>query len=238
MIKQVFVFEPTVSIIEADRYYFRYHAPEIVRWCGPWLRRYETFRAYDAPPEADRFGASRGRMSEVWYDNMDTYKEAALTNKPFTLPSYGLEGFLGPTHLEVLVPALPTEDFLGKEPTPEERPILRWYRVIKYPEGVSVAEGEKWYLDVYAKEAKKQVGLLRYIGYRALENQPPDVTHWHRVDEMWYEDFDAWRKAVIDSPPRYTPPRWRKEEPFVDMISAFIPYRPDADLLYNNLVIP
>ena len=80
-------------------------------------------------------------------------------------------------------------------------------------------EGEKWYLEVHSHEAKEQPGLLRYVSHRVLEN-PPIVTPWHLVTEMWYEDFDAWRKAVIDSPPKHTPPSWRKEEPFPDMIST------------------
>ena len=136
-----------------------------------------------------------------------------------------------------MVPAMPTEDFLVKEPTPEEVPIMRWYQILKYPDGVSVEEGEKWYLEVHSQEAKEQPGLLRYVSHRVME-KPPIVTPWHRVAEMWYEDFDAWRKAVIDSPPKYTPPSWRKEEPFVDMISTFVPYKPDVDFLRDNPLIP
>jgi hypothetical protein len=56
-------------------------------------------------------------------------------------------------------------------------------------------------------------------------------TSWIRVCEYWYRDFDAWRKAVLESPPEYTPPPWKGEYPFVDMASTFVPYEHDIDLL-------
>jgi hypothetical protein len=37
MIKHVFVFQPAVNFIEADRYYFRFHSKEVVRFLGPWF---------------------------------------------------------------------------------------------------------------------------------------------------------------------------------------------------------
>ncbi len=97
MIRHVFIFEPPVSLDVFDVWYFRHHAPECVRFFGPWLRRYETYRA------------------------------------------------------------MPTDDFLGKkEPTPEERPFLRWVFVMRYPDGVALEDGEKWYLTVHTQEAKRR----------------------------------------------------------------------------------
>lgn len=237
MIKHVFVFQPAISMIEADRYYLRFHSKECIRFFGPWLRRYETYRAYDAPSEADRFGVLRGRMTELWYGRVEDFMEADPNRKPYTPPPGGWAGFGLAGGAVTMVPAMPTDDFLGKEPTPEQVTILRWYQVIKYPEGVSVEDGENWYKEVYAQEAKEQPGLLCFKSHRVLAN-PPIPTPWHRVTEMWYESFDAWRKAVIDSPPKYTRPPWGKEEPFVDMASTFVPYKPDVDFLKDNALIP
>ena len=136
-----------------------------------------------------------------------------------------------------MVPAMPTEDFLGKEPTPEEVPILRWYQAMKYPDGVSEEDGEKWYLEVHSQEAKEQPGLLRYVSHRTVDDCP-FPTPWRRVNELWYEGVDAWRKAVIDSPPKYTPPPWRNDGPFVDIASVFVGYKPTADYLRDNPLIP
>lgn len=240
MIKHIFVFEPSMNMVEADRYYFRFHSKEVVRFFGPWLRRYETYRAYDAPAEADRFGVLRGRYTELWYDSAESFKEAVPMTRPFTAPRQGWEKFFGlPGGASTIVPAMPTEEFLGKEPIPEEKPILRWVCVFKYPDGVSLEEGEKWYLEVHSQEAKEQPGLLRYVSHRTIQPQPPPLLDlWHRVSELWYEDFASWRKAVVESPAQYTSPPWGKEEPFVDMVSTFVGYKPDVDFLRDNPLIP
>ncbi len=216
-----------------DRWYYRIHNKEYVRKFGPWLRRYENYRAYDPPPEAGRFGAVGGRVVELWYDSAETLKEsrslfAALTGAPFPV--------IRPA--DVIVPAVPTEDFLGKEPTPEEKAPLRWLCVLRYPDGVSPEDGEKWYLKVYSEEAKKQPGLLKYVSYRTIQ-LTPDPKPWHRVSELWYDDFAAWRKAVVESPPKYTPPRWSKKGPFVDMVSIFVRPKPVTDFLRDtNPLLP
>jgi hypothetical protein len=239
MIKHVFVgFLNGIDEILGERWYFRYHCKEVVRFFGPWLRRYETYKAYSPPPESIGLGAVGGRMTELWYANVEDFIEAKPNNRPYTFEPWMRSSPPSAITAGVtMVPAMPTEDFLGKEPTPEEVTILRWYRLIKYPDGVSLKDGEKWYLDVHSKEACHQPGLLRYISHRVLEDPPID-TPWHRVEEMWYENFDAWRKAVIDSPPGYTPPPWAKEPPFVDSVSNFIKYKPDVDYLKDNPLIP
>jgi hypothetical protein len=61
---------------------------------------------------------------------------------------------------------------------------------------------------------------------------------WVRVNEYWYTDFDAWRKAVIESPPEYTAPPWGGEYPFVEMGSTFIKYMPDVDFLKGGYIVP
>jgi len=238
MIKHVFVFEP-VNTLEMERWYFRFHSKECLRFFGPWLRRYETYRAYNAPPEADdRFGVRRGRMTELWHNSVADFLEANPNNRPYTSPAAASAPVAQPKPTAItIVPAMPTEDFLGKEPTPEQVHILRWYQVLKYPDGVSFEDGEKWYLEVHSQEAKEQPGLLRYVSHRIMENPPID-TPYIRVTEMWYENFDAWRKAVIDSPPKYTAPSWGGEYPFVDMVSTFLPYKPDIDFLKDNPLIP
>ena len=239
MIKHVFVgFLNGIDETEGWRWYLRYHSKEVPRFFGPWLRRYETFKAYPPPPEAKRFGAVGGYMTELWYSSVDDFIEAKPNNRPYTFPDWFRAAPRDAIAAAItLVPAIPTEDFLGKEPTPEEKHILRWYRAIKYPDGVSLKDGEKWYLEVHSGEEKKQTGLLRYISHRTLE-KPPIETPWVRTEEFWYENFDAWRKAVVESPPHYTAPPWAKKEPFLDIASVFIGYKPNVDFLKENPLIP
>ena len=235
MIKHVFLgFLHRLNELDATKWYFRYHSKEVVRYVGPWLRRYETCRAYPPPVEAKRYGALGGFMTELWYSSVADFVEARANFRTYTEPPNGWERVLGPV---TIVPAMPTDDFIRKGLTPAEKPFLRWYRLLKYPEGVSLQDGEKWYLEVHAQETKQQVGLLKYAGHRVLE-KPPIDTPWHRVEELWYRDFDAWHKAVIESPPHYTRPTWGEEEPFVDMISTFVGDKPNVDFLKDNPAIP
>jgi chalcone isomerase len=235
MIKHVFFgFLRKVHPTDALRYYLRFHSKEVVRSVGPWLRRYETYQSFPPPPEAKKFRALGGFMTELWYPANADYLEAKADERPYTPPPGGWSAALGPI---TFVPAMPTEDFLGKEPAPEEKHIIRWCRLLKYPEGVSVKDGEEWYLKTHSQETKQQPGLLRYVSHRVIENLPA-ARPWHRLEELWYEDFDIWQKANLEIPPEYTAPGWQEEEPFVDMASIFVGYKPDFDFLKEDSLIP
>ncbi len=243
----------------ADKFYLRFEGPNVTRICGAWLRRYQSYRAYDPPPEAvEHFGAKRGRYTELWFANLEEYQ----TRPPgiaITLPPIAKwQAKYKQTRERLLertiavVPALPTESFLVQHVDPEETPFLRWVCAIKYPDGVSIEEGEKWFLDIHSQEAKQQPGLLGYYSYRCLEDTgpgpggpprdseepPPVAAKWVRINELWYESFEDWRQAVIESPPKYTPPPWGGENPFVDMRSNFIALQPDVDFLKGDYTIP
>lgn len=223
--------------IVAERWYYRFHGKEIVHAIGPWLRRYETYKTLPPPPRADRLGARGGFLTELWYGGLDDYFEAEPYNRNFTPVSPLPAGVEPREPCYIMCPARPTEDFLGKEPAPEEVTILRWVCVFKYPKGVSLEEGERWYLDTHAQEAREQPGLLRYVSHRRLEH-PELADSWHRMSELWYENEDAWRRAVVDSPPRYTPPPWGGEYPFVHLVSVFVREKPDVDFLKDDPIIP
>jgi hypothetical protein len=280
MIKEVVwgLFLDAPSQVEADRYYMRYHAPETIRISGPWIRRYESYKPYDPPEEAvKRFGAVKGRYAELWFGSEEDY-HSRPGHGAWSLPSWETDKtrkMPKGAKYATTVPALPTEEFYDPDPNPEQTPIIRWIQAIRYPDGVSVEQGEKWFLEVHAKEALKQPGLLKFISYKCLARggipgasnnataasggaapvgsapgnpgmQAPGKApagadmpkSWVRVNEYWYKDFDAWRKAVIDSPPKYTAPSWGGEYPFVEMGSTFIGYMPDIDFLKGNYIVP
>jgi hypothetical protein len=297
MLKEVAigVFSNAPSQADTDYFYMRYHGPEITRLSGPWMARYQLWLPYEPPREAvERFGAVRGRYAELWYreaDYLDRPGLSGITKPPFDEMA-GNTGQSGQTN--VMVPSNPTETFYDSDPHPEKTTILRWITIIRYPEGVSVEDGEKWFLDVHAKEAVNQPGLLKFVSHLAWENtamgegggmpagdrggmppggeggppggemgmppggeggppggemgMPPGGEggppggemgmpamgarrSWVRLCEYWYTDFNAWRKAILESPPEYTPPPWGGEYPFVEMASTFIPYYHDVDFL-------
>ncbi len=263
MVKEVAigVFDNAPSQAAADQFYMRYHGPEITRLSGPWMTRYQLWLPYEPPEEAVKlFGAVRGRYAELWYredDYLDRPEMRGITQPPFNKTSKKKSG-----QTNIMVPANPTDVFYDSDPHPDKTPILRWVTLIRYPDGVSEEEGEKWFKEVYAKEAVKQPGLLKFVSHKAIvENvhvpgtgmpsgapsgapsgmasgKPsgmpagmPAMKKWVRLCEYWYADFAAWRKAVLESPPKYTAPPWGGSYPFVEMESTFIPYYPDVDFL-------
>jgi hypothetical protein len=140
-----------------------------------------------------------------------------------------------------LVPGTPTKTFLDSVGEWDKATAIRWMTAIRYPEGLSVEDGEKWFLNVHAKEAVNQPGLIKFVSYRVIDEltnlAPGETRKWVRINEYWYENFAAWRKAVIASPPKYTKPSWGGEYPFVEMQSTFIPYMHYVDFLKGGYVI-
>lgn len=250
------VFTDAPSMAECDRYYMRYHGPEVARQSGPWMTRYQLWLPYEPPEEAvEHFGAVRGRYAELWYKEEDYLERPVL--KGITLPSWFETTERENKSALVIVPAIPTEEFFDTDPSPEESSILRWVTMFKYPEGVSIEDGEKWFLETHVKEALKQPGLLKFVSYRAatpkdgslkyvtdIEDVDTDTPHrvqsgqpYVRLCEYWYSDMESWQKAVIETPPSYTAPSWGGEYPFVDMRSTFLPYFHDVDFLKGTYQI-
>jgi|WetSurMetagenome_2_1015567.scaffolds.fasta_scaffold356074_1 hypothetical protein len=232
----------------ADRYYCRFHGPDVVRISGAWLRQYQSWRSFEPPTEAiQNFGTRRGRYAELWFESFESYCERPpLTTG--TMPLHEEGGPHGRHQDVIMVPAIPTESFLVKQLDPEKTTIMRWMCGFRYPKEVPVDEAEKWYKEVHAPELKKQEGLIGFYSYKAITENLPSLggdmkdpnagNPWRRVTELWYKDMAAWRKANIESPPQFTPPPWGGKYPFVEMTSNFIDLKCDIDFLRGNYVIP
>jgi hypothetical protein len=247
------------SIAEMDRYYISYHGPDVVRASGPWMSKYQLWRPYNPPKEAvERFGAVRGRYAELWFTE-DNYTDrpplSGVTIAPWAKDTK--DSSQKSVQTVVMVPANPTDTFYDSDPHPAQTSIVRWVTIIRYPDGVSVKDGEKWFLEVYAKEAVKQPGLLKFVSHRVAPLKDGSMTatgdkpagakdmpqsmsampSWVRVCEYWYTSLGAWRKAILESPPKYTVPPWGGKYPFVEMRSTFIPYYHDVDFLKGTYQI-
>jgi hypothetical protein len=223
----------------AERWFHRYHVPEVLR---NRPLSYVSYRAVPAPPGAEAFG----------YFNYKVHENISLGEHEQPLGLTAMTPEVVPLKVAMIdVPATPTEDFLGRGTSIEERTILRWLIAFKYPQGVSVEEGDAWYLNVHAKQVLHQPGLTRFFSYRVISSRQfgkngassflhPQSTMlggWHRVSEQWYENGRSWAESVLEAPPAYTPPPWATYnrypflEPGVDFISTFILERPTDDWL-------
>jgi hypothetical protein len=254
---------PNEAAIEKE--YLENHGPQITALSGEYMYRYHLWLPYEPPEDAvENFGAVRGRYAELWYPSREKYESRPGGEPPGDgrggqMPpniggrgdQVGMEGTPGAEEgrgspvpwvetrpekrVVALVPGTPTETFLDNVGEWDQATAIRWMTAVRYPENVSVAEGEKWFLGAHVKEAVKQPGLIKFASYRVIDELtntgPTDTRKWVRINEYWYEDFAAWRKAVVESPPEYTVPGWGGEYPFVDMQSTFIPYFHYVDFL-------
>lgn len=228
-----------------ERFFAEQHCPEVCAQ-APWLTRYVLFRPVPPPPGAEAFGYINYRVHENWVRSPEERRGVG-----------GLLSFSAqPGYIDVAiinVPAEPSEDFFGASMRHDEKTILRWVTMFRYPDGVPLDEAEDWYLNVHAPEVCRQPGLTRFFSHKALtageiphsgdqrpffDEVPPLMKkRWHRLSELWYENDNGWVESVLTNPPKYTPPPWatRDAYPFIvpgeDFISTFLLERPDEDLL-------
>jgi hypothetical protein len=203
---------------------------------------YVSYRAVPVPPGAEDYGCFNYKIHENVSMGEGEAPLALTAMTPEVVP------------LRVImanVPVAPTEDFKGSGLSLDDKTILRWVTVFRYPEGVGVEEGDDWYVNVHAPEVALQPGLTRFFSYRVLPSQVPvrkgvsTFLHprssvssgWHRVSELWYENGNGWVESIITSPPAYTKPSWAERdtypffEPEVDFAGMFILERPSDDWL-------
>ncbi len=233
-----------------ERWFYRDKAVETISEMGPVLHRYVTYRAVPPPEGALEYGYYNWRMIEHWWHESPYRKGlnygSALGeywppgyNEAVGLPA-GIDArtddWKSPAPALIFVPTRPTEDFKGASLNLADGNNLRWITIMRYPEGVSREEGDDWYINVHAKEVCDQPGLRRFFSFHAVE--PSNlVGPWVRVSELWYEHHDAWRKAVIGLPPKYTKPSWATHDrypflmPGVDFVCTFLLERPECDFL-------
>jgi hypothetical protein len=113
MIRHVFISEAPVSNEQFDAWYSAVHSQECLRYFGPWLKRYEAYNAHVMPPEARRPDAYKGRYMELWYDNVETWKEAAPLAHTYSSPPWGPMNSPQKPTASLIVPAVPPDNFLG-----------------------------------------------------------------------------------------------------------------------------
>jgi hypothetical protein len=104
--------------------------------------------------------------------------------------------------------------------------MIRMLWLIRYPEEITVEEGDRWYLGTHVQEVKQSPAFARYLTWTPLdipafgETVPgPDGVpvvrapssanspKWHRVTEMAFRDFNTWATRHQGMAP-FTPAPW------------------------------
>lgn len=232
MIKFAGIWEQPNDNATLDRWYRQTHSKESLLFVGPWLRRYWTYRALDVPAEADRFNVVRYRLTEMWYDSVEARKESASVFYPLTPPPVDRERYPNRTRIaNIHVEAVPSERYI--DGWPRERPsYTRWVFFFRYPRDLAFEAGEQWFTSTHAPELAKLPGLRRFVCHKAPETPQPGA--WARMCELWFDDYAAWKQALLTDQPKFTTPPWSRDFPYADMVSTFTAPTPDMDFLRDH----
>lgn len=236
MVKLEAIWELQNSNEALDAWYRSTHSKESLLFVGPWLRRYWSYKSLDVPAEADRFNVVRYRNTEMWYASLADRKESQPVFFPLTgppqPPAADRAKYANRTRIaNMYVFAVPSEKYI--DGWPRQRPsYIRWLFFARYPQNVSVADGEKWFANVHAPELAKAQGVRRFVCYKTAE--PPAAGAWVRACEMWFDDYAAWKQAMMVAPPKFTPPSWGGTFPFHEIISTFTDPQPDMDFFRDS----
>lgn len=243
MLKSVVVHDIDMDGVAAmERWYWSRHAPEINRRFGPWLVRHDSYHPVDAPVDARAHGWFNWRVTEGHWREMPL--EGPRGNLAFTVPPQWPRVATG------FFPAQPTDDICGGGLQPGERQVLRWYCLVRWPESCPVAEAERWFLEVHARELAALGNPWRAFSTRAHEGRvplpgewpadahPPRESvglGWHRLTELWFQSFAEWRNFMTTSA-RLTPPPWARAgdaypwlRPGTGIASTFLLERPSDE---------
>lgn len=240
---------PGFDQLALDRWYMTYHAPQTRRAYKAWQRNYVSYRSYLPPEEAKKRYPSLlyGRMTEIQFDSLADFQATRPNNiygtlaSSFTPPPGGWGANKLYKATVATVPTNPDELVVSKDTPPKELPYLRWLVFFRYPKGISVEQGDKWFHDVQAKEIAKLPELKRFGFYKVVADtaagQPID---YPRVMELWFDDYPSWRKSFLQPEPRFTAPSFASSAtfPFIETLSMFIGENPDVDFINDRRVIP
>jgi len=117
-----------------------------------------------------------------------------------------------PPFIFAFVPICWEEDFKGANRTIEDGPNYRWQFVMKYPDGVSIEEGDKWFYEEVVPKFQAMPDVLRMLSSKIIQeiNECP----YQRVVEMWFNCPSAWYRSVVENAKEIKKPSWAKYDQF------------------------
>lgn len=216
---------------------YRHHISDSISQFGPYVTKYAFYPALPTPPQGDKFGTCRMQLTEhYWTVNPFTgdFKNKALTeyfpmdvlkwqgNIPDSVDGHvNMEGDDAratggdngmPPFVFAFVPICWEEDFKGAQRTVEDGPNYRWQFVMRYPEGVSVEEGDKWFYEEVVPKFQAMPEVVRMLSSKVIQNV--NGCPFHRAVEMWFANPSAWYTAAVEKAKDIKKPEWAKYDQF------------------------
>lgn len=235
------------------------HVEDSIAQFEPYVTKYAFYQALPVPPEGERFGAARFHLCEHhWLCNpftkdfsvkafaevmpvevlrwqnsipdVDMDNDANMDGDEFRASS-GKKG--GRPFVFGFHPLSWEQDLKGKERTIEDGANYRFIFMIKWPEGVSEEEGEKWLFDVVFAKLKEMPEVTRILTSHVIQ----DVNNcaYSRVAEVWFEGPEEWYEACVVKAKDIAKPSWAQcdqfpyLEPMYNFTSIFITDIPYSD---------
>ena len=239
------------------RWLYKQHVPESISQFMPYCTKYATYHAQPLPEGARDFGSYNCMMTEhYWLFNIfqsqgtgmprglafgeeypEDFMEITCQPPSKVLRQSGWQGSRDGYHPIVFsfAPIFWEDDFKGEGRLTDAGPNYRWLFFLKYPDGVSIDEGDTWFKEVFAPEICANPEVNRMISSRQLDD--PRINPFQRIVEVWFDDSEGWRKAIAEKAGPYTKPAWATWdrapflEPYKDFVGIFILDRPDSDHL-------
>ena len=110
------------------------------------------------------------------------------------------------------VPVWWEDDFKGEGRTVEDGPNYRWQFMVRYPEGVSADEGDKWLKEEFIPAWTSFDGCTRCVSSKIKKEV--NNCDFDRVVEMWFECQTAWVEACEHAASKCAKPAWAETEDF------------------------
>lgn len=204
MLKKVFVFSypEDIPFQESEDRYLDHHTQLAKKI--PGIIKYVSYKSIHMP-EVEQFNKPNFyRMSEIWWEDMNSLKATAGTPQVISvlkdnLRPDGTSRYVGMRdvtlegEVNILRPDAPFRETMNEL---SGQPTAKVVFAENYPPGVSREEGDEWYFGHHAPLAAKIPGLLRYVTYTTTRAPGDKEPSFYRYTEMWGRDLDAILAAV------------------------------------------
>ncbi len=110
------------------------------------------------------------------------------------------------------VPVWWEDDFKGEGRTVEDGPNYRWQFMVRYPEGVSREEGDKWLKEEFIPAFTDCEEVTRCLSSRIMKEV--NNCDFDRLVEMWFPCQTAWVNAVEKASKKCKKPEWAETSDF------------------------
>jgi hypothetical protein len=118
--------------------------------------------------------------------------------------------------------------------------MIRFVHLFNYAEGVSLQDGEAWYLGKHVPQVKKLPGIVRYRSWKQVDmgipypspGAPTPFNQFVRRTELCFEDQKQGIRAVMGNPALWTP-SGKGVPGFREFESMFLNEEPQYNLLQD-----